>query len=136
MQTFLPVPSFRETMSILDYKRLGKQRVEAYQLIKSLTIEGYRWSHHPASKMWNGHLNALIEYMNCAIEEWISRGYNNTMKIFEISGEIIYPKWLGNEQFHSAHRSNLLRKDENYYSKFGWTEPNNLPYIWPIGVNE
>ena len=22
-------------------------------------------------------------------------------------------------------------KDFTYYSKFGWTEENNLPYVWP-----
>lgn len=27
-------------------------------------------------------------------------------------------------------RSNLLRKDYEYYKQFGWTEPINLPYIW------
>lgn len=34
--------------------------------------------------------------------------------------------------FHASHRSNLLRKDPVWYSQFNWTEPNNLPYVWPI----
>ena len=42
------------------------------------------------------------------------------------------PKWLGNKKFHSAMRSNLLRKDKKYYSKFGWKEKDNLPYIWVL----
>jgi hypothetical protein len=42
-----------------------------------------------------------------------------------------YPPWLGNESFHASHRSNLLRKDFDYYSQFKWTEPTTLPYIWP-----
>ena len=41
------------------------------------------------------------------------------------------PKWLGNKKFHASHRSNLLRKDREWYSQFGWTEPDDLPYIWP-----
>ena len=45
----------------------------------------------------------------------------------------IDPPWLGNEKFHAAHRSNLLRKNPVWYDKFGWREPNNLPYVWPTG---
>jgi hypothetical protein len=33
MQTFLPYASFEETAHILDYRRLGKQRVEGWQII-------------------------------------------------------------------------------------------------------
>ena len=39
MQTFLPYPDFRESLESLDYKRLGKQRVEALQLVKSIYIK-------------------------------------------------------------------------------------------------
>jgi hypothetical protein len=38
---------------------------------------------------------------------------------------------LGDEAFHASHRSNLLRKDRDYYGAFGWTEPDDLPYVWP-----
>ena len=129
MQTFLPYPDFRETFKCLDMKRLGKQRSEAIILIEAITT-GNGWSKHPASKMWNGYKNALIEYYNLCIAEWVSRGYNNNMQMFPF-GNVIYPPWLGNPEFHSSHRSNLLRKDPSYYGQFGWTEPNNLPYIWP-----
>jgi hypothetical protein len=37
MQTFLPYPDFRESLQVLDNKRLGKQRVEAYQIISAIT---------------------------------------------------------------------------------------------------
>lgn len=43
MQTFLPFPSFEETASALDYKRLGKQRVETWQLIRALNGESLGW---------------------------------------------------------------------------------------------
>jgi hypothetical protein len=36
MQTFLPYPNFKKSLQILDYRRLGKQRVEAYQIIRIL----------------------------------------------------------------------------------------------------
>ena len=33
MQVFLPYPDFKKSLESLDDKRLGKQRVETYQLI-------------------------------------------------------------------------------------------------------
>lgn len=128
MQTFLPYPNFKKSLECLDYRRLGKQRVEAYQILNALKGES-GWKHHPAVKMWKGYENALKLYMNIAIDTWKSRGYKNTMKRAKV-GKVIYPKWLGDEEFHASHRSNLLRKDLGYYSKFGWTESDNLPYKW------
>jgi hypothetical protein len=137
MQTFLPYPDFKKSLHILDYRRLGKQRVEAYQIIRILQAGshskvdiggGYR--NHPAVKMWRGHLNALKLYYNYALEEWIGRGYKNRMEKMPIHGRIVYPSWFGNDKFHAAHRSNLLRKDHSYYGHFGWKEKPDLPYLW------
>jgi len=132
MQTFLPYPDFRKTVKCLDNKRLGKQRVEAFQIEKSLKIPEYGWKHHPAVKMWKGYIDALREYQKHCILEWIKRGFKNNMEIPNVKGRIKYPFWLGDENFHSSHRSNLLRKDLNYYSKYNWKEENNLPYVWPV----
>ena len=51
---------------------------------------------------------------------------------FFIDGDIVYPHWLGDENFHSAHRSNLLRKDKEFYSQYLWTESDNMEYYWPV----
>ena len=131
MQTFLPYPDFQKSLEVLDYRRLGKQRVEAKQILNVLldrtTTKG--WRNHPITKMWSGYEPALQLYHNMCIEEWIRQGYNNTMSKYEID-KVIYPDWLGNEDFHSSHRSNLLRKDYNYYSQFGWKEDSKNPYSW------
>ncbi|HEY5312264.1 MAG TPA: hypothetical protein VIK18_07080, partial [Pirellulales bacterium] len=42
------------------------------------------------------------------------------------------PPWLGSRKFHASHRSNLLRKKPAWYAQFGWKEPDNLPYVWPV----
>jgi len=42
------------------------------------------------------------------------------------------PSWIGSDSFHASHRSNLLRKDSEWYGQFGWTEPEDLPYVWPL----
>ena len=132
MQTFLPYPDFQKSLEVLDYRRLGKQRVEAKQILNVLldrtTTKG--WRNHPITKMWSGYEPALQLYHNMCIEEWIRQGYNNTMVLEGITDKIVYPHWFGNERFHSSHRANLLRKDYQYYSQFGWTERSELPYVW------
>jgi CRISPR/Cas system-associated protein Cas10 (large subunit of type III CRISPR-Cas system) len=82
--------------------------------------------------MWKGYENALKEYYNSILMEWINRGYKNTMQYETINVEypISYPFWFGKTSFHASHRSNLLRKNKEYYSKFDWKEQDNLPYIW------
>ncbi len=130
MQTFLPYPDFKRSAKVLDYRRLGKQRVEALQILKALQVENYGWRNHPIVKMWKDYESALIEYKNCMIEEWINRGYNNTMAIDAINDAIVYPMWLGNEELHASHRSNLLKKDHDYYSQFNWEEEPGRDYIW------
>ena len=71
MQTFLPYPSFEETASILDYRRLGKQRIEAFQIHNIITQPHYvgSWAHHPAVKMWRGYENALNMLLYATIKE-------------------------------------------------------------------
>lgn len=133
MQTFLPYPSFSKSAQVLDYRRLGKQRVEARQLV--MAIEGLNgWSHHPATKMWKRYVPALKHYHDVMIDEWESRGYINGMERFYIE-EWEAPWWLGWDRFHLSHQSNLLRKDKKYYSKY-FNIPSNLPYIWPGEENE
>ncbi|MEM4625371.1 MAG: pyrimidine dimer DNA glycosylase/endonuclease V [Candidatus Pacearchaeota archaeon] len=138
MQTFLPYPDIEKSVRCLDSRRLGKQRIEAYQILNILLkrTKSNAWKNHPTVKMWEGYENALKLYLNMCIKEWIRRGYRNNMKLEEIKGRVLFPKWFGNEEFHSSHRSNLLRKDKKYYSKFGWEEEDNLPYTWPVSKDK
>ena len=89
MQTFLPYESFRKSAKVLDWRRLGKQRVEGMQIINA--IEGKKrkdgkpykgWLNHPATVMWRPYVNALKYYTDVIIEEWIRRGYNNNMELY------------------------------------------------------
>ena len=89
------------------------------------------WANHPARTMWNGYLPALKLYHNLSIDEWVRRGYNNTMKHYDLPDNIQMPPWFGWEDLHASHRSNLLRKDPVWYGQFGWSEPDNIEYVWP-----
>lgn len=138
MQTFLPYPDFAESAKSLDPRRLGKQRIESKTIIDTLlgrpTKSGKSrrgWLRHPAVLMWSGYEEALKLYYNVIVEEWIDRGYNNNMPLEIVDPDkILMPPWFGNPAVHAAHRSNLLRKDPIFYGKFGWSEPDNLPYVW------
>lgn len=139
MQTFLPYSDFYKSSQALDRLRLGKQRIETWQLYLSLTNPSYGWKNHPASKMWKGYEIALLHYGVANCETWISRGYNDSLlprfkNALENHAGVPYefPWWLGNEKLHSSHRSRLLAKKPDWYSQFGWTEPTNIPYWWPV----
>jgi hypothetical protein len=138
MQTFLPYADFAESARVLDRQRLGKQRVETLQIMKAL-VTGEGWIHHPATKMWAGHEDALMDYQIAVCAEWVSRGYKDTClektfalyqsRLFEYSG---YAPWHGDEAFHLAHQSNLLRKDPEHYGPLFPGVPDDLEYVWPV----
>lgn len=138
MQTFLPYPDFCRSAECLDRQRLGKQRVEVLQLLRTLSSKTKGWQSHPATKMWRGHELDLISYGVAICDEWIARGYRDTCRekistyVYRFGSSDECPPWLGNEEFHASHRSNLLRKDPDHYGQFGWIEPDNLEYVWPV----
>lgn len=136
MQTFLPYSSFKMSARSLDCKRLGKQRVEALQILQCLK-RGGGWSNHPAVKMWRGYENALVEYGLAICYEWVRRGYKDTCFIKILSHynhkkKDLYPPWRGSRKFHTSHRSNLIRKNPEHYKPMWPSVKNNLPYVWPI----
>jgi hypothetical protein len=134
VQTFLPYNDFLHSVKVLDYKRLGKQRVETFQVLNILLdrTPTKGWRNHPVTRMWTGYEEALKLYQNFTIEEWIKRGYKNTMQLEKIDmRNIKLPPWFGDEQLHRSHRSNLLRKDYEYYSQY-FDEPSDLEYYWPV----
>ena len=148
MQTFLPLKSFVKSMECLDQKRLGKQRVEAGQILEILCPEisvfkenthfdrkFHAWEHHPAVQMWKGHEEWLKLYLACAVGEWRYRGYiNNILGPSYETEKQEAPWWLGYEPFHLSHRSNLLRKFPTHYRQFWPEDLDTLQYLWPTQI--
>jgi hypothetical protein len=136
MQVFLPYPDFATSTACLDPKRLGNQ---IYRECKTLILGG--WANHPCSKMWAKYHTALAQYALCGLDELARRGkfYPHHIDFYTrwtYNSDVVMPHWLGHEQFHSAHRSILLAKNFDWYSKFGWVEKpaqmidGKFPYIW------
>lgn len=136
MQTFVPYPDMNQSALVLDRQRLGKQRVETFQLLRAISDTSIGWRNHPAAKMWRGYENGLIAYGVAICSEWISRGYKDTclekIQAFGKADEMALPPWWGDEKVHSSHRANLLRKLPEHYGQFGWKENPDMPYFWPI----
>ena len=145
MQTFLPFADFARSAAALDTGRLGKQRVEALQVMRALTVPDYGWRHHPVVRMWRGYRPALMAYQDAVCDEWIGRGHADTCRVKTLdaldtvpedgeayrAGEFALPPWIGSEEFHRSHRSNLLRKDPAFYGSLAADVPPDLPYVWP-----
>jgi hypothetical protein len=140
MQTFVPCLTYEASARVLDRQRLGKQRVEALQILKAIKT-GKGWINHPATKMWEEFPLELAQYGIAICTEWISRGYKDTcagkiIDLLEDSEDIfsndieLYPSWW-NSNIHSSHRSALLFKNYSHYKQFNWEEKPNLRYYWP-----
>lgn len=101
------------------------------------------WPHHPASIIWKPYFYSLCDYLiehHNVLQDIYHRSYPHILQFIKDKQATFTdtgtPPFVGNEDFHAAMRSNLLRKDKekgwNWYCKFGWTESDDLPYIWPV----
>jgi hypothetical protein len=206
VNTFLVDPSFSRSAFCLDPKRLGKQRVEAKQILKAILVlyqlcnvldevvtddlsaDIRRWkskykqrstklfldedwnvvedrdtdtskeiplgfTNHPSVRMWFFSPEALTEYYNAHVAEWIARGYNNTMPLLDpgcAKEEITYPAWMADTSVYTAYCATLRNKNPEYYCflpsgelSSTWPEdsPDNrltqLPHSWcsPIALH-
>ena len=143
MQTFLPYPDFAASAKVLDRARLGKQRVETFQLLRALTLPTYGWKNHPATRMWRGYVPALTKYGLVMTDAWIEAGFSDTVRpqVLEFAPEVDAipeqelekPPWFGDEALHLSHRSNLIRKNPEHYIPLFPGTPPDLPYVWPVG---
>jgi hypothetical protein len=145
----------RRSAQALDDKRLGKQRVEAMQILRALTYEKYGWKHHPAVLMWKGYEEALAAYAQAVIDEWTKRGHADTCAATitvdlttagirtparterQLRKAKQLPPWWGDEAVHASHRRALLRKEPEHYAAHfpdEPTPPGDEPddYVWPV----
>lgn len=147
MQTFLPYADFAASAAVLDDRRLGKQRVETFQILRALVFPAYAWKNHPAVRMWRGFVPALVGYGLATCSEWQRRGFADTVaaSMLEFTGGFPpdlgrlavrgqLPPWLGLAPLHVSHRSALVRKEPEHYRRYFPDVPDDLPYLWPRAV--
>ena len=134
-QTLLPYPDFGRSAACLSQQHLGAQRIHTLMILHTLNGETNDWRNYPATLMWRGHLEALVEYGVAMCDEWLQRGFIDTCRpriIAQSWGDAVrHPPWLGDEAFHLAQQAALLRLDRYHYRPHFPTTPDNLPYVWP-----
>lgn len=146
VNTFIISEYLPDTFTILDNKRLGKQRLEAKQIINILEkidngedVLKIGFASHPATKMWIGYTDALKIYYNLCVTAWINRGFKNTMPLYQINHNVNYPKFLSFLPLINSHKAALIRKDPIFYKhlKTEDIEPYmKLGYLWPNTSND
>lgn len=128
MQVFLPYPDFKKSAQTLDMRRLGKQRVENYQIVRAALGLAKGWAKHPVTILWKDYLHNLYGYQIRICEEWTSRGYKDTT-LTSLSMALFYHHpvtkgtWYAEfsmppfvtEEFCLGHRQLLLKKNPMYY---------------------
>ena len=133
---------------VLDAKRLGKQRVEAIQVLRALTGARIRLAPSPCRRDVGGirggagalrarHLRGVVptgQADTCAttchdLTRTTGIGTPRTQAELAAAGEL--PPWLGDDAFHRSHQSALVRKDPQHYRKFFADVPDDLEYVWP-----
>ena len=135
----------------LDSKRLNKQILEAYQILKVLSTNGKAWRNHPAVLMWEGHEHALHSYAMTMIAEAKLRGIKvdkNRNNLTQLKTQYSHfwgkskPKWFNDPEISrlvATHRARLYIKDPEYYAEFAkyvdnkWNKPccEKCNYYWP-----
>ena len=133
MQTFLPYKDFTKSAKALDNKRLNKQVLEGYQILKVLNNDDPHagWRNHPAVKMWRGFENSLWNYIMAMVSEANVRGIKTDKNLENLLAlrnatqdywGIGKPTWFSNEdvmrKVTTTHKANLYKKDPEYYYDF------------------
>jgi len=133
MQTFLPFKDFHKSAQALDSKRLNKQILESYQILKVLSNNDpfAAWRNHPAVKMWRGHEGQLWLYTMAMVKEADIRGIKtdknmqNLKDLKAVAGNswgYSIPMWYRDPfvmtRLTTTHRANLYVKDPIYYVDF------------------
>lgn len=137
MQTFLPHDNISLCATALDSKRLNKQILESYQILKVLSGASPTggWRNHPAVLMWKGHEYSLRTYAWTMLNEAKRRGIkvdknaeNLTLleKQYSDRWGSDMPKWFGDNnkmmRIITTHKANLYDKDPIYYAHFGYAK--------------
>jgi len=139
VQTFYTDTTYEGTAKVLDYQRLGKQRVEAKQILTALVF-GTGWVNHPATKMWRGAELGLCHYGIVMCEEYSRRGYGKESVLQEYFENMATrftpedndePVWADDEVLILSHRSGLVRKNPEIYAPIWPDVPDDLEYAWP-----
>lgn len=153
IQTWLPLPSFKDSAESLSDEDVTKQVFDAFRVIEHLhqipmeetALSKEYWASEPTlpiscADMWRGCEIQLCEYTLEIAEEESIRWRRQHPLLEEIArhmematGEDSYmgkPSWFGNAEFHLSHQAALVRKNPSFYKK-KFNGDDQLMLMWP-----
>lgn len=154
IQTWMPLPNFKESAESLSDTDLAKQVADALRVIEELheiplaeskLAPEYR-TQEPlvpveAARMWKGCEIQLCEYaLEMAEEASVRQGKKNqymdaiSEHLEWATGEDSFmgkPSWFGDIELHLSHQAALLRKDPDFY-RARFTADPEMSLRWPV----
>lgn len=156
IQTWLPLPDFRESVKTLSDNHLYRQRYHVLEIMEHFheveePVLPPQWKNdlidHPILKMWFGYELQLCEYGLEACEEFAIRFSADAVAVEQVNlyeaitrhmewaageeAEFKKPNWFGDVDFHLSHQAALFREEpDNYINKF--KVDTSLELIWPV----
>lgn len=154
MQTWLPVPNFKDSARSLTGEDLRTQRLQVLQLIEefhqipredtklpSSYTRGHLDEDSHVYKMWYGYELQLIEYgVTCCEELAVRMGksdpiYDKLAMHYDWAeteeAPFSKPNWFGDVDFHISHQAALVRINKRHYSQFFKVVDTTVPLVWP-----
>ncbi|AFA39517.1 hypothetical protein Pogu_1490 [Pyrobaculum oguniense TE7] len=151
MQIFRPYVDHKRSAAFLDDLRLGKQRVEARQVIMAIlrkagvVQDGKRgWLSHPIVLTYYNsgrpYLADLVVYFYAVVEEWKRRGRRNNIDLADLIPLIKRVEGAPGTPITHVHeveyRRVLLLKDPcHYYRKLSEEEVREIVETEPVPIN-
>lgn len=152
IQTWLPLPDFKDSLAALNPEHLLHQQYHVLELVEyfhqpedSQLPISYNESdlddESPIVKMWRGYELQLIEYGLEAADEWDRRRYPSHKMQEKLmvhmewaateDAEMSKPNWFGDIEFHLGHQGELLRLDYSHYSTV-FVRDGQHKLVWPV----
>lgn len=128
MQVFLPFKSPLETAKCLDKRRLHKQIVECYQIMKAIKGESQAWKNHPICKMYKDNLKFLEAYTKTLelykeLSNFLQTNIQSDLNLQDRAERMnkealsLLPSFI-TEEYCDIMKRRLYTKNNNYYSQF------------------
>lgn len=150
VQTWLPLPSFKDSIRVLNMEHLGLQRYHVLEVMEYFhdvevsqlpgDYEPHDLRDHPIIEMWAGYELQLCEYGLEACEEWQLRRGKRDSFYEKLSYHLEWattedalmhkPNWFGDVELHLSHQAALLRADRTYYSS-QFLADGDRAMVWP-----
>lgn len=152
INTWLPLPSYKDSIATLTDDHLGLQRIHVLEIMETfhevevtqlpVTYETHDLvsAEHPILDMWRGYELQLVEYGLVCCEEWTARKGRRDPVYEKLSRHMGWattedasfakPNWFGEVEFHLSHQAALIRADKQHYSKH-FMDDGDRHMIWP-----